>query len=285
MSKVPLARKAGPAGPRVRNQAISPIAPAHPWLSRAKEIALGTRFPKVIGGADGVLFGTVMALIVFGVVMVYSASSVRAVRVYGDGHHFLIRQAIYAAIGIPIVIALARLDYHRLRGMGLVAAAGLRHAAAGRGDGSRPQRRRRGALDPGRSDQHPAGRGHQGRADLVALRVAGQQGREDPQLSGGLFAARDRGRPPDRAMHDAARLRQQRGADAADLRPAVRGRCEDRLHARRRGAGLAARVLRARAIDELPLAAHRGLHRSVQVPHAAAAIRSWSRGSALVPVV
>lgn len=85
-----------------------------------KEIVLGTRFPRVMGGADPILFGTVVALIVFGVVMVYSASSVRAVRLYGDGHHFLIRQAAYAAVGLPIVLLLARFDYHRLRGLGLV---------------------------------------------------------------------------------------------------------------------------------------------------------------------
>lgn len=120
MTKVLLQRKASAHTPRVRNQPLAPSAPAQPWLSRAKEIALGTRFPKVTGGADGVLFGTIVALIVFGVVMVYSASSVRSVRVYGDAHHFMIRQAIYACIGLPIMIALARLDYHRLRGLGLL---------------------------------------------------------------------------------------------------------------------------------------------------------------------
>src|SRR5690242_10763831 len=91
---------------------------------RFKEILLGTRFPKVMGGADAILFGTVVALIVFGVVMVYSASSVRAVRMYHDGHHFLVRQAAYAAVGLPIVLFLARFDYHRLRGLGLLALSG-----------------------------------------------------------------------------------------------------------------------------------------------------------------
>ena len=48
---------------------------------------------RVIGGADAMLFGAVIALIVFGVVMVYSASSVRARARFGDGHHYLMRQA------------------------------------------------------------------------------------------------------------------------------------------------------------------------------------------------
>lgn len=47
--------------------------------------------------------------------MVYSASSVRAVRLYGDGSHFLIRQAAYAALGLPILLGLSRVDYHRYR--------------------------------------------------------------------------------------------------------------------------------------------------------------------------
>jgi cell division protein FtsW len=72
-------------------------------------------FPEVLGGADSLLYGSVVALIVLGVVMVYSASSVRAVRMYGDGHYFLVRQAIYAAIGLPLLIGIARIDYHFYR--------------------------------------------------------------------------------------------------------------------------------------------------------------------------
>jgi cell division protein FtsW len=94
-------------------------APKEPWLARARDVVQGSRFPKIIGGSDPILFGVIVALVVFGVVMVYSASSVRAVRVYGDGHHFLIRQAAYAALGLPLVLLLARTDYHRLRRLGL----------------------------------------------------------------------------------------------------------------------------------------------------------------------
>jgi cell division protein FtsW len=103
-----------------RNVPLRGFSPQVSWVTRAKEVALGTRFPKVTGGADAYLFGAVVALIVLGVVMVYSASSVRAVRLYGDGHHFLVRQVIYAAIGLPIMLVLARFDYHRLRGLGLL---------------------------------------------------------------------------------------------------------------------------------------------------------------------
>ena len=75
-------------------------------------------WPRVRGGADGLLFATVVALIVFGVVMVYSATAVRAVRETGNGHHYLVRQAAYACVGVPLLSLLARFDYHRLRPLG-----------------------------------------------------------------------------------------------------------------------------------------------------------------------
>jgi len=105
-----------------RNEQAAPVRLS--TFVRFKEILFGTRFPKVMGGADAILFGTVVALIMFGVVMVYSASSVRAVRMYHDGHHFMVRQAAYAAVGLPLVLLLARFDYHRLRGLGMLALSG-----------------------------------------------------------------------------------------------------------------------------------------------------------------
>lgn len=93
-------------------------APSRSLKTRVLESVRDPSWPKVIGPADGVLFGAVLALVVFGVVMVFSASSVRAVRVYDNGHHFLIRQAAYAMIGIPLMVVLARIDYHRYRALG-----------------------------------------------------------------------------------------------------------------------------------------------------------------------
>jgi len=98
--------------------AAKPAAGARRRVSlpdRMRKVVGGTAFPSVEGSVDGVLLGAVIALVMFGVVMVYSASSVRAVRLYGDGHHFLIRQAIYAALGLPIMLGLSRFDYHRYR--------------------------------------------------------------------------------------------------------------------------------------------------------------------------
>jgi cell division protein FtsW len=62
-----------------------------------------------------VLAATAIALLGFGVVMVYSASVVEATVVFRDPQYFLKRQAIYALIGLFLVLLVSRIDYHRLR--------------------------------------------------------------------------------------------------------------------------------------------------------------------------
>jgi cell division protein FtsW len=112
------ARPAVLARGNTRNRRTLPVVVAPPqpsWVERFKEASDPRSWPRVIGRVDGVLFGTVVALIVFGVVMVYSASSVRAQREFHDGQHYLFRQALYALVGIPLMTGLSRLDYHRYR--------------------------------------------------------------------------------------------------------------------------------------------------------------------------
>ena len=70
--------------------------------------------PTVSGPADAIMTGAVIALVCFGVVMVYSASAVLAYSRHDDGQHFLVRQTIYALVGLFGMIVLARFDYHRL---------------------------------------------------------------------------------------------------------------------------------------------------------------------------
>ncbi|MEM9194445.1 MAG: FtsW/RodA/SpoVE family cell cycle protein, partial [Myxococcota bacterium] len=71
--------------------------------------------PKVTGPADAMLAAAIVALVAFGVVMVYSASAVFASQQYGNGQHFLIRQGIFAAVGLFVMVAVAKVDYHRYR--------------------------------------------------------------------------------------------------------------------------------------------------------------------------
>ncbi len=68
-----------------------------------------------LGPVDPVLVGLVMALMAFGVVMVFSASAVFASQTYGDGHRYLIRQAVFAVLGLAVMLGVSRIDYHKLR--------------------------------------------------------------------------------------------------------------------------------------------------------------------------
>ena len=53
-----------------------------------------------------------IALTCFGVVMVYSASSVMAAKRFHDGFFFLKRQGLFAIIGFAIMLMVMRVDYH-----------------------------------------------------------------------------------------------------------------------------------------------------------------------------
>ncbi len=67
------------------------------------------------GPMDVVLAAVVIALLGFGVVMVYSASVIEATVVFRDAQFFLKRQVIYASAAFVIIMVLSHLDYHRLR--------------------------------------------------------------------------------------------------------------------------------------------------------------------------
>jgi cell division protein FtsW len=56
-----------------------------------------------------------LGLVAFGLVMVYSASSARALLGSDDPAYYLKRQALFAVLGLVGLVLLARTDYHRLR--------------------------------------------------------------------------------------------------------------------------------------------------------------------------
>lgn len=63
---------------------------------------------------DPILAALVVALIGFGVVMVYSASAVVATTQNHDAQYYLKRQTAYAAVAMLLLFGLSRFDYHRL---------------------------------------------------------------------------------------------------------------------------------------------------------------------------
>jgi cell division protein FtsW len=67
------------------------------------------------GPLDVVLAAAAIALLGFGVVMVYSASAVEATTTFRNPQYFLLRQAIYAGLGLALMLGVSRIDYHRLR--------------------------------------------------------------------------------------------------------------------------------------------------------------------------
>jgi cell division protein FtsW len=64
-----------------------------------------------------VLILVTLGLVAFGLVMVYSATSASAALANGDPGYFLKRQAGYALLGLLLMVALSRLDFHFLRGL------------------------------------------------------------------------------------------------------------------------------------------------------------------------
>jgi len=56
-----------------------------------------------------------LGLVAFGLVMVYSASSARALLSADAPSYYLKRQAIYAVMGLVALVILSRFDFHRLR--------------------------------------------------------------------------------------------------------------------------------------------------------------------------
>src|SRR5512140_2743577 len=70
--------------------------------------------PKVLT-SDRVLFITTLCLLVFGLVMVFSASAVISNDQYGNAYIFLLRQSAWAVAGVIAMLGLMRIDYHRYR--------------------------------------------------------------------------------------------------------------------------------------------------------------------------
>ena len=69
------------------------------------------------GPVDIVLAALAVALLGFGVVMVYSASVIEATVVFRDPQYFLKRQCAYAVGGLLMIFGLSRIDYRKFRAL------------------------------------------------------------------------------------------------------------------------------------------------------------------------
>jgi cell division protein FtsW len=78
--------------------------------------ALSQRWTKARSGpVDQVLAALAIGLLGFGVVMVFSASTIEAAVAYEDPYHFLRRQAAFAAVGVGLMAVTSRIDYQLLK--------------------------------------------------------------------------------------------------------------------------------------------------------------------------
>lgn len=68
-----------------------------------------------MGPIDATLAAVVIALLGFGVVMVFSASVIEATVSFDDPHYFLRRHAVYALASLTLMYLVSRVDYVRLR--------------------------------------------------------------------------------------------------------------------------------------------------------------------------
>jgi len=72
-------------------------------------------------GVDKWLFGTVLLLVLFGLVMVFSASAVMSQAESGSPYKYVAKQGMYALFGMMALFALMRVDYKRYNSYPVVA--------------------------------------------------------------------------------------------------------------------------------------------------------------------
>jgi cell division protein FtsW len=71
-------------------------------------------------GSDYLLILIVIALLLIGLMMVYSSSFPLAYSLYEDSTYFLIRQGVWAAMGLVIMALLMRFEYHKWQKLSIV---------------------------------------------------------------------------------------------------------------------------------------------------------------------
>jgi cell division protein FtsW len=111
-----------PSGPRaVKGLRAVPVQKA-----QARQAAPG------LSRTGYAVLGISLIMFLYGMVMIFSASSGLALHTYGSSYYFLLRQAIWFVVGLAVLAALAYTDYHRvaeisplLMGLSLVALAAV----------------------------------------------------------------------------------------------------------------------------------------------------------------
>ena len=89
---------------------IAPDTDVRRWR-RLRSLLRGSE----LGPADAILAAAAVAIVGFGVVMVYSASAFEATVRHSDAQHYVRRQAMYAVGGLVVMWLASRFDYRKLK--------------------------------------------------------------------------------------------------------------------------------------------------------------------------
>lgn len=77
-----------------------------------EERGSGGQAVRKSGQMDTTFLVLVLVLVVFGLVMLFSASYAFAYYNYGNSFHFILRQGIFAVGGVTMMLAISKIDYH-----------------------------------------------------------------------------------------------------------------------------------------------------------------------------
>lgn len=103
---------------RKRRDARAAAKPAgHPTRrERAGSPAVRAKVKMAPGmtGTGYSIMGVTLVMFLFGMVMIFSASSGTAFRIHGSSYYYLARQAVWFGVGLAAMCALAFMDYHRV---------------------------------------------------------------------------------------------------------------------------------------------------------------------------
>lgn len=77
-----------------------------------EEQGSGGQAVRKSGQMDTTFLVLVLVLVVFGLVMLFSASYAFAYYNYGNSFHFILRQGIFAVGGVTMMLAISKIDYH-----------------------------------------------------------------------------------------------------------------------------------------------------------------------------
>lgn len=114
-----------------RRQAIQPRTPSQPRqavqpgrekqppkadraTSLTRRVKKKFRLFSVRSGLDLPFLFLVLVLVVIGLIMLFSASFAYALYNYGNSYYFIMRQALFAVLGIVLMLMISYFDYHHL---------------------------------------------------------------------------------------------------------------------------------------------------------------------------